>query len=87
MGNFSGRYWSSHLLRESNYGGSLPGREIPIHDIWLHCRSLHKNVCYFSLVPSHVDVDMSSILHTDYLEITPCVKWSLTNEVKNNGTL
>ena len=28
---------------------------------------------------------MSSILHTDYLEITPCVKWSLTTKVKNNG--
>ena len=30
---------------------------------------------------------MSSILHEDYLEITPCVKWSFTTKVKNNGTL
>ena len=38
------------------------------------------------LVPRHVVVDMNSILHTDYLEITLCVKLSLTTKVKNKGT-
>ena len=42
---------------------------------------------FVMLVPRHVVVDMSSILHTDYLEVTPCVKWSLTTKVKNKGTL
>lgn len=65
-------------------------------DLFRRERSLHKIYGYIAgartkmfvnLVSRHVFVDISSIVHTDYLEVTPCVKWSLTTNVKNEGTL
>ena len=58
-----------------------------MEDLFRGERSLYTIYCYiYILVPRRV-VHMSSILNTDYLEITPCVKWSLTTEVKINGIL
>ena len=67
MGRFSGRYWRSHLPRESNHGGSIRG-ERSLYTIYGYIAGA-RTKRFVILVPRHVVVDMSSILHTDYLEI------------------